>query len=399
MTITKLCFPNGVALFKDIPKETIDVVWKIVDRQYVDSTFNRQDWQAIRREYLSKNYQSQEQSYAAIRQMLAPLNDPQTRFIEPTEFRDLQNTSKSVGVGITLKRDEKTNKLLVTVPIEDTPASNAGIFSTDTLIKIDDKSTTEMDTNRAMQMIRGQEGSKVKLTVNRDNNQVLEFDLRRKKIEIRSVEAKYHPKQLGGIGYIRFRQFDVNAATTMKKTIEQLESQGAKGYILDLRSNQGGLFNSAIDIARMWLNDGKIVSLKKRQGNPQIESVDRTAITNKPLVVMVDSSSASASEILAAAMQDNKRAQIVGEKTFGQGTVQSILSLTDGSGMAVTIGKFYTPNGKEIDRVGIKPDVEVKLSQAQIKAFHQDRTKVATLADPQYAQALKTLQTEIADRH
>jgi carboxyl-terminal processing protease len=399
VTVTKLCFPNGVAFFRDTPKETIDLVWKIVDRQYVDGTFNHQDWQAIRREYLSRNYQSQEEVYAAIRQMIDPLHDPYTRFIEPTEFRDLQSASKSVGVGITLKRDEKTNQLLVTVPIEDTPASNAGIVSADTLIKIDDKSTTGMDTNRATQMIRGQEGTKVKLTIERDNSQVLEFDLLRKKIEINSVEGKYHPEQLGGIGYLRCRQFDVNAAAAMKSTIEQLESQGAKGYILDLRSNQGGLFNGAIDIARMWLNEGTIVSLKKREGNAQTNSADRTAITDKPLVIMVDGSSASASEILAGAMQDHKRAQIVGEKTSGQGTVQSVLNLTDGSGMAVTIGKFYTPNGKEIDRVGIKPDVEVKLNTAQIQALQKDLSKVATVADPQYAKALETLKIEIAARN
>ncbi len=390
--------PKGVAFFKDSPKELIDEVWQIIDRQYVDGTFNQKDWRAIRKQYLQKNYKNKEEVYKAVRLMLKNLNDPYTRFMDPKEFRDLQveTSGQLVGVGIQLSQDEKTKKLVVIAPIEDTPASKAGILSKDIIIRIDGKSTAGMDVNKAVQLIRGKEGTSVKLTIQRDARQVIDFNLRRQQIEIHPVEAKFRPKELGGVGYIRLKQFSANAATEMSAAIEKLEKQGATGYILDLRSNPGGLLYGAIDIARMWLNDGKIVSTVNRQGTGDIQSANSTAITNKPLVVMVDGGSASASEILAGALQDNKRAQLVGAKTFGKGLVQSVRPLAGGAGMAVTIAKYYTPNGKDINHSGIKPDIEVKLTRTQMQALVKDRNKVATSADPQYARAIQTLQAKIA---
>jgi carboxyl-terminal processing protease len=393
-----LHLPKGVAFFKDSPKELIDEVWQIVDRQYVDGTFNQKDWRSIRKQYLQKNYKDKEAVYKATRQMLKNLGDPYTRFMDPKEFRDLQveTSGQLIGVGIQLSQNEKTKKLEVIAPIEDTSASKAGILSKDIILKIDDKSTAGMDVNKAVQLIRGKEGTSVKLTIQRDSTQVLNFNLLRQQIEIHPVEAKYRPKELGGIGYIRLKQFSANAATEMGTAIQKLESQGATGYVLDLRSNPGGLLYGAIDIARMWLDDGKIVSTVNRQGTGDISSANHTAISNKPLVILVDKGSASASEILSGALQDNKRAQLVGVTTFGKGLVQSVRPLIDGAGMAVTIAKYYTPSGKDINHAGIKPDVEVKLSKAQIQSFIKDRTKVGTPADPQYAKALQILQVAIA---
>jgi carboxyl-terminal processing protease len=395
-----LHLPKGVAFFKNSPKELVDEVWQIVDKQYVDGTFNQKDWRAIRKQYVvQKNYTSKEEVYKSIRLMLKNLGDPYTRFMDPKEFRDLQveTSGQLIGVGIQLSQNEKTKKLEVIAPIEDTSASKAGILSKDIITKIDGKSTAGMDVNQAVQLIRGKEGTSVKLTIQRDNRQVLEFNLLRQQIEIHPVEAKYRPKELGGIGYIRLKQFSANASSEMGAAIQKLESQGATGYVLDLRSNPGGLLYGAIDIARMWMDDGKIVSTVNRQGTGDVSSANRTAITKKPLVVLVDGGSASASEILSGALQDNKRAQLVGMKTFGKGLVQSVRPLSEGAGMAVTIAKYYTPSGKDINHAGIKPDVEVKLSKAQIQALVKDRTKVATAADPQYAQAIQTLQTAIAN--
>lgn len=394
-----LHLPKGVAFFKNSPKESIDEVWQIIDRQYVDATFNQKDWRAIRKQYVvQKNYKSKEEAYKSIRLMLKNLGDPYTRFMDPKEFRDLQveTSGQLIGVGIQLSQNEKTKKLEVIAPIEDTSASKAGILSKDIITKIDGKSTAGMDVNQAVQLIRGKEGTSVKLTVQRDSRQTIEFNLLRQQIEIHPVEAKYRPNELNGIGYIRLKQFSANAATEMRTAIAKLESQGAKGYVLDLRSNPGGLLYGAIDIARMWLDDGKIVSTVNRQGTGDISVANNTALTKKPLVVLVDGGSASASEILAGALQDNKRAQLVGAKTFGKGLVQSVRPLSDGAGMAVTIAKYFTPNGKDINHAGIKPDLEVKLSKAQIQALVKDRTKVATAADPQYAKAIQTLQVAIA---
>ena len=394
-----LHLPKGVAFFKNSPKESIDEVWQIIDRQYVDATFNQKDWRAIRKQYVvQKNYKTKEEAYKSIRLMLKNLGDPYTRFMDPKEFRDLQveTSGQLIGVGIQLSQNEKTKKLEVIAPIEDTSASKAGILSKDIITKIDGKSTAGMDVNQAVQLIRGKEGTSVKLTVQRDSRQTLEFNLLRQQIEIHPVEAKYRPNELNGIGYIRLKQFSANAATEMRTAIAKLESQGAKGYVLDLRSNPGGLLYGAIDIARMWLDDGKIVSTVNRQGTGDISVANNTALTKKPLVVLVDGGSASASEILAGALQDNKRAQLVGATTFGKGLVQSVRPLSDGAGMAVTIAKYFTPSGKDINHAGIKPDLEVKLSKAQIQALVKDRTKVATAADPQYAKAIQTLQVAIA---
>lgn len=394
-----LHLPKGVAFFKNSPKESIDEVWQIIDRQYVDGTFNQKDWRAIRKQYVvQKNYKSKEEAYKSIRLMLKNLGDPYTRFMDPKEFRDLQveTSGQLIGVGIQLSQNEKTKKLEVIAPIEDTSASKAGILSKDIITKIDGKSTAGMDVNQAVQLIRGKEGTSVKLTVQRDSRQTLEFNLLRQQIEIHPVEAKYRPNELNGIGYIRLKQFSANAASEMRTAIAKLESQGAKGYVLDLRSNPGGLLYGAIDIARMWLDDGKIVSTVNRQGTGDISVANNTAITKKPLVILVDGGSASASEILAGALQDNKRAQLVGATTFGKGLVQSVRPLSDGAGMAVTIAKYFTPSGKDINHAGIKPDLEVKLSKAQIQALVKDRTKVATAADPQYAKAIQTLQVAIA---
>ncbi len=395
-----LHLPKGVAFFKNSPKELVDEVWQIVDKQYVDGTFNQKDWRALRRKYVvDKNYKSKDEAYKSIRLMLKNLNDPYTRFMDPKEFRDLQveTSGQLIGVGIQLSQNEKTKKLEVIAPIEDTSAAKAGILSKDIITKIDGKNTTGMDVNQAVQLIRGKEGTTVKLTIQRDNRQVLEFNLLRQQIEIHPVEAKYRPKELGGIGYIRLKQFSANASTEMGAAIQKLESQGATGYVLDLRSNPGGLLYGAIDIARMWLDDGKIVSTVNRQGTGDVSKANNTAITKKPLVILVDGGSASASEILSGALQDNKRAQLVGVTTFGKGLVQSVRPLSEGAGMAVTIAKYYTPNGKDINRAGIKPDVEVKLSKPQIQSLIKDRTKVATPADPQYAKALQILQVAIAN--
>jgi carboxyl-terminal processing protease len=395
-----LHLPKGVAFFKNSPKELVDEVWQVVDKQYVDGTFNQKDWRALRRKYVvDKNYKSKEEAYKSIRLMLKNLGDPYTRFMDPKEFRDLQveTSGQLIGVGIQLSQNEKTKKLEVIAPIEDTSAAKAGILSKDIITKIDGKSTVGLDVNQAVQLIRGKEGTMVKLTIQRDNRQVLEFNLLRQQIEIHPVEAKYRPKELGGIGYIRLKQFSANASTEMGAAIQKLESEGATGYVLDLRSNPGGLLYGAIDIARMWLDEGKIVSTVNRQGTGDISSANRTAITKKPLVILVDGGSASASEILSGALQDNKRAQLVGVTTFGKGLVQSVRPLSEGAGMAVTIAKYYTPSGKDINHAGIKPDVEVKLSKAQIQSLVKDRTKVATPADPQYAKALQILQVAIAN--
>lgn len=389
---------RGQALFKASPKELVDEVWQIVQRQYVDGTFNQVDWQAVRKEYLSKSYSNPQDAYKSIREMLKKLEDPYTRFMDPSEFKNMQvdTSGELTGIGITISQDEKTKQLVVIAPIEDTPAFKVGVLAKDIILKIDGKNTKGMDTNQAVSLIRGEAGSQVRLTIQR-NGQTKQFDIKRARIEIHPVKYSQKKTPAGNLGYIRLNQFSANAGKEMQIAIKDLESKRVPGYILDLRGNPGGLLFSSIDIARMWLNKGTIVSTIDRQGEREREVANGRALTNKPLVILVDKGSASASEILSGALQDNKRATLVGTQTFGKGLVQSVRPLEDGSGLAVTIAKYHTPNDRDINKHGIDPDVKVDLTDTQRQdLWLNERDKLATLKDPQFAKAVDVIGKKIA---
>jgi carboxyl-terminal processing protease len=390
---------QGQAFFQESPKELIDEVWQLIDRTYVDATFNQVDWQAVRQDYLARDYTNREEAYAAVNEMLEQLNDPYTRFMNPEEFRNMQidTSGELTGVGIQLAQDEETKDLIVVSPIEDTPAFEAGILARDVIVKIDGQSTEGMDVNQAVTLIRGPVNTNVTLTIQREDEE-LEFQLKRARIEIHPVRFNVQQGQFGPIGYIRLNQFSANAAEEMKDAIEALEEQNITGYIMDLRGNPGGLLYASIDIARMWLDEGSIVSTVDRQGISDLERANGTALTDKPLVVLIDGGSASASEILSGALQDNNRAVLVGTKTFGKGLVQSVRGLGDGSGLAITVAKYLTPSGRDINHAGIEPDVIVELTEAQREELVENRENVGTAADPQYAEALEVLNQQIANQ-
>lgn len=390
---------RGQAFFRESPKELVDEVWQIIDRQYVDGTFNQADWQAVRREYLNRSYSSREDAYKAIQEMLKKLDDPYTRFMNPEEFKSMQvdTSGELTGIGIQIAQDEKTNKLTVIAPIEDSPAFSAGLLAKDIIVSIDGKSTEGMDINQAVSLIRGQPGTQVTLKILR-NGQQRDYPIKRARIELHPVRYTQQNTPTGNVGYIRLTQFSANAAAEMRNAIRDLEKKQVQGYILDLRSNPGGLLFSSVEIAQMWLQDGTIVSTVDRQGKRDIERSSHRALTDKPVVVLIDGGSASASEILAGALQDNNRAVLVGTKTFGKGLVQSVRGLGDGSGLAVTIAKYFTPKGRDINKSGISPDIVVELSEKQKETLVQDRDKIGTSVDPQYARAMTALQQEIASK-
>lgn len=387
-----LHFSQSKAFFEESPKELIDEVWQLVDRTYVDATFNQVDWEEVRTEYLGADYATREDAYAAIREMLELLEDPYTRFMDPQEFRNMQvdTSGELTGIGIQITQDEETNEILVVSPIEDTPAFEAGLRSQDVITGIDGEGTEGMDLNDAVSRIRGPIGEEVTITIRREG-EILDFTIARARIEIHPVRYSLKDSPAGPVGYIRLTQFSGNAAGEMREAIEALEEDGIVGYILDLRSNPGGLLYSSIEIARMWLNDGGIVSTVNRQGVVDEEAANNRALTDKPLVVLVDGGSASASEILSGALQDNDRAELVGTQTFGKGLVQSVRSLPDGSGIAITVAKYLTPSGRDINQQGIAPDVELELSDAERETLANDRTLIGSESDPQYLRALELL--------
>ncbi|MEL7314538.1 MAG: S41 family peptidase, partial [Cyanobacteria bacterium J06559_3] len=238
--------------------------------------------------------------------------------------------------------------------------------------------------------IRGRVGTDVTLTIRREE-EVIDFDLTRARIEIHPVRYSVKETPEGPVGYIRLTQFSNNAAGEMREAIEDLETQDVSGYVMDLRSNPGGLLYSSIEIARMWLDEGTIVSTVNRQGVVEEEAANSRSLTDKPLVVLIDGGSASASEILSGALQDHDRAQLVGTNTFGKGLVQSVRSLPDGSGVAITIAKYLTPSGRDINKQGIEPDFVVELSDEEREYLAEDRERIGTPEDPQYSKAQELL--------
>lgn len=381
--------------FQNGPKAIIDEVWQVVDREYVDTTFNHQDWTEVRKKYLAKNYKNPEAAYQGVRDMLKTLGDPYTRFMDPKQYQSMQvdTSGEFQGVGIQLGLDQKTKDLIVVAPIEDTPAYVAGVKPKDILLSIDGHSTKGLDLEKAVSQIRGQGGTTVTLKFRRDT-QTLTFSLVRTRIELKPVKYSLRTNAGQRVGYVRLTQFSANSARDMRIALEKLNADKVDGYILDLRSNPGGLLYASAEIARFWLSEGTIVSTVDRDGQKELISANRPPLTNKPLVVLVDGGSASASEILSGALQDNHRAVLVGTKTFGKGLVQQVHPLSDGSGIAVTIAHYQTPSGRDINKKGIEPDYKVEISKEVLKNFKPEQ--VATMDDPQYARAFKVLTQKIA---
>ena len=400
MTGFGLRFSQTQAFFQDNPKELVDEVWQVINRRYVDATFNGKDWREIRTEYLQKEYSDKEEAYEAIREMLKQLDDPYTRFMNPEEFNNMQidTSGELTGVGIQISKEEETKNIVVIAPIEGTPASQAGIISKDIIQEIDGKSTKGMELNDVVSLIRGKPGTKVNLTIERDGR-LLDFKITRAKIEIHPVKAKIHQDpQAGKIGYIRLTQFSSNATQEMGQAIRDAEKNNVNGYILDLRSNPGGLLYSSVEIARMFIEKGKIVSTVDRVGEVDAHKANGRTLTTKPMVVLVDGGSASASEILSGALQDYDRATIIGTKTFGKGLVQSVRGLGDGSGLAVTIAKYLTPKGRDINKEGIIPDIVYEMSEEEKEVLIKDRLKIGTPDDAQYRKALEILSQQLASK-
>lgn len=373
------------------PKQLVDEVWQILDQNYVDGSFNHQDWKAVRQSYVSRPYSSRQQAYTAIQQMVAKLGDRYTTFFEPQAYNALnaEISGNLSGVGLELATNDKTKAITVVAPIEKSPAATAGILPADVITKINGRSTQGMAINDAVKQIKGAAGTQVVLTILR-GKQDLTFKLTRANIMLNPVSSRTQMTSFGKIGYIRLPEFTQTSPAEMNRAIVALEKQNVKGYVLDLRSDPGGLLDASLKIASMWMAQKPIVSLVNRQAVKERYNTEGRSLTDKPLAVLVDGGSASASEILAGALQDNGRAVLVGTRTFGKGLVQAVQPLGDGSAIKLTIAKYYTPQGRDINHVGITPDFVVGLTDEQKKMLVQKK-QVATSADPQYAKAVSSL--------
>ena len=393
-TLLPISSTSTNAAFKDSPKAIVDEAWQIVNREYVDGTFNRLDWQKTRMELLKRNYGSRQEAYVAIRSTLRKLGDPYTRFMDPQQFQSLNNqtSGEMSGVGIRLEANPRTKQLTVAEAIENSPASKAGIKTGDVIVEIDGKSTKSMTLDGAISLIRGEIGKSITLKIARSGKSPFDIPLTRAQIEVSSVFSAVKQEGALKVGYIRLSEFSSHSSEQMQKAIKNLNSQQVSAYVLDMRGNPGGLLQASVEIARMWLDNGTIVKTVDRKGGNEDFRAVQGALTQLPMAVLVDGNSASASEILAGALKDNRRAQIVGAQTFGKALVQSVHSLSDGSGMAVTVAHYYTPNGTDIGHKGVTPDVKVGLSLLEQRNLADSPALMGSAQDPQYQKAIAVLQ-------
>ncbi len=324
--------------------KTFSEVLNQVQRHYVDET------------------KTKELVQGAIRGMLSTL-DPHSAYMTPEMYKEMQVETKGEFGGVGIQIGVKDNRLAVIAPIEGTPAQRAGIKAGDFIVKVNDETTKDLTLMDAVQKMRGPKGTKVNLTIQREGTpDPLQYTLMRDTIKIESVKSKI----IDNLGYVRLSQFQEATGRDLGKAIKQFRDQKVQGAILDLRNNPGGLLTAAVDVSEQFLPNGKLVVFTKNRDGKKDEwlAKSKDQMDELPIIVLVNEGSASASEIVAGALQDWGRAVIVGTTSFGKGSVQTILPLGDGSGLRLTTAKYYTPKGRSIQSTGITPDIVVKLPTA-----------------------------------
>ncbi len=322
----------------------------------------------VERNYVEE-VDTKELVYSAIDGMLNSL-DPHSAFLSPEDYKEMQVDTRGEFGGLGIQISMKDNILTVIAPIEDTPAWSAGIKAGDKIVKIDGEPTKDMTIQEAVNKMRGPKGTQVTISIFREGwKEAKDFSITRDIIKIKSVKSDTIEDT---VGYVKITQFQERTASDLDKTLKKLQKEGVTSLVLDLRNNPGGLLNSAVDVSGKFLPPGRLVVYIKSRDGSKIEyrTSERGQTFEMPMVVLVNYGSASASEIVAGALKDWKRAVVLGEQTFGKGSVQSVVPLSDGSGLRLTTARYYTPSGTSIQSTGIIPDITVKLAEADGQEAH-----------------------------
>ena len=307
----------------------------------------------------------------AIKGYIEGLDDPYTEYISKEDMEDyLDDTMGNfVGIGIYMVKDEATNRIKVLAPIKDSPAEKAGVLAGDFIIAVNDEEFTGDQLSIISTKIKGEEGSTVKLKILRGEEEK-EFEIKREKIVVNPVEGKVLENN---IGYIAFSSFDENTAEEFKKKYEELASQGITSLIVDLRNNGGGIVDEALEIADYFVEKDTVLLYEvDKNNNEEVEKAKDDVLINMPTIILTNENTASSSEILAGALKDLGKAKIVGTKTYGKGVIQSLLTLSDGSGIKITSEEYLTPNKTKINKVGIEPDETVELPETVTNVLRVD---------------------------
>jgi carboxyl-terminal processing protease len=367
----------------------------------------------VRKDYVDgQKLTYQDLVYGALKGMLNTL-DPHSEFMEPEKFKELQSDTQGAFGGLGIVISMRDNFITVVAPMDDSPGFKAGIMSGDRIIRIDGKSTEKMSSQDAVKILRGDPGTQVRITIFRpSSSQTKEFNLTRSTINVDMVKdingRKEFPLSENKIGYIRLVQFGEKTSADLEDALKKLKGRGMQALVLDLRWNPGGLLEQAVEVCEKFLPRGQLVVTTEGRNASQNSSRRANGhgdeLNNMPIVVLVNLGSASASEIVAGCLQDLKRAIVLGEKSFGKGSVQSILPLTDGSALRLTTAKYYTPSHKVIHEEGITPDIPVAMSEDEGRAVQlhwtpggvesleeRDRQHIADFHDPQLERAMDLL--------
>jgi len=346
--------------------------------------------QLLRQDYVDGNKTSyHDLIYAAMKGMLASL-DPHSQFLEPEDFRDMQDDTRSRFNGLGIEVSSKNGVLTVVAPMEDTPAAKAGILPGDQILKINGTPTEKMELQQAVNLLRGKPGQKATLTVLRPSTrEVKDYGLERAEVKVQSVKSVHLiDHDLAGafkLGYVRLVQFNEPTAEDLAKALDELQKQGMQALVLDLRNNPGGLLNSAVDVCGQFLPPNTtVVSTQGRVASQEREYATSAATKERakfPLAVLVNEGSASGAEIVSGALKDLKRAIVVGETTFGKGSVQNVMQLPDGSALRFTTAKYYTPSKQVIHGNGVAPNIAVPMSAEQEHVLFASRNSDTKVED------------------
>lgn len=343
--------------------------------------------------YLEHNYyaeeapDSKELAYSAIRGMLVSLGDRYTRFLDPDEYKQMQEDNRGDFEGIGAELDKRDGRVYIERPIENSPAERAGLKSGDIILKVDDEHIQGLDIMEVVKRIRGNRGTKVKLTIMRpDESEPMDFQIQRAIIPLTIVKSEMKDDE-NKIGYIALKQFNEKSSQQFETAMKDLESQGMKALILDLRGNPGGLLDVAVDMGSKFIRKGDIVVIQNKGGSRNALEAEPPKFVHPdyPLAVLIDQRSASASEILAGAIKDHGAGTLIGTDTFGKGLVQTIINLEGGAAVSITTAKYLTPSGQDVTKDKIHPDISVEITD-------EDRKEER---DPQLARAVEFLKERL----
>ena len=334
--------------------------WRLVNQSYVDpDRFETIHWKRLRQKALERPIQTSADAYDAIDWMLAPIGDPYTRLLRPADFTALKaSTQGSVsGVGLQLGIRQDDTAVVVIAPLEGSPAAEAGIVSGTELLRVDGTPTEELGLESTAARLRGAEGTAVFLEIKTPEGRTQEVELRRRQVNLLPVRSRLIEREGHRLGYLRITQFAEPVPQQVAAALQDLQEQGIEALVLDLRNNSGGLVSAGLAVADELLDGAPIVETRNREGFSDPQQANRGRLYAGPMLTLVNGGTASASEILAGALQDDERSQLLGSRTFGKGLIQTLIGLGgDGSGLAVTVARYVTPNGRDIQNLGIEPD-------------------------------------------